>query len=78
MKNENDKLTVGDLSVGDKFIVFPEPGDNEGHGGYKGTHWIFQKVVAIKGKNAVRLTPPPPGVENWASLPDTMPVIKVL
>jgi len=77
MENENDKLTIGDLSIGDKFIVFPEPGDNKGHGGYKGTHWIFQKVSPIKGKNAVRLAPPPQGVENLVSLPDAMPVIKV-
>ena len=40
----NDKLTFSELSVGDSFIVFPEPGDNAGHGGYKGSHNVFKKM----------------------------------
>lgn len=77
MKTENEKLTFGELKVGDKFIAFPRPGDNAGHGGYKVTHWIFQKVNVLKDNNAVRFNPPPTGVKNFTSLPDSMEVIKV-
>ena len=40
----NEKLTLGELEVGDMFIVFPEPGDNDGHGGFKGAMNIFEKI----------------------------------
>jgi|GEM_PF-1685979 len=50
------KLTFGELGVGDKFIAFPTPGDNSGHGGFLGTRWIFRKIKKMNGKceNAVR------------------------
>ena len=32
------------MKVGDSFITFPDPGDNSGHGGFKGKHWIFIKT----------------------------------
>ena len=38
-----DILTFGELNDGDRLIVFPEPGDNKGHGGFLGTHYILQK-----------------------------------
>lgn len=40
----SDKLTFGDLKPGDKFIGFPLPGDDAGHGGYKQSHYIYTKV----------------------------------
>ena len=40
----HEKLTFDELSVGDSFIAFPEPGDNVGHGGYKGSHSVFKKT----------------------------------
>lgn len=36
----NQKLTVGELKPGDLFILFPEPGDNSGHGGYLRAHTV--------------------------------------
>jgi hypothetical protein len=35
----------GELAIGDRFIFQPIPGDNDGHGGFKGTHSIFTKTV---------------------------------
>ena len=41
---ENETLTFGELPIGQKFIVLPQPGDNNGHGGLKGIHYIFKKM----------------------------------
>lgn len=70
--SRNDKLTFGDLAIGDRFIGFPLPGDDSGHGGYKGTHWIYQKISKRKGlQDLVK--------DNTvvSSFPDTMLVLKV-
>lgn len=40
----SDKLKFKDLQIGDKFIGFPLPGDNEAHGGYKGGHVLYSRV----------------------------------
>lgn len=48
--NEEDILTFGELKVGQKFIGMPIPGDNAGHGGYRGAHWLFIKTqMKVKG-----------------------------
>lgn len=39
-----EPLTFGELSVGQKFIGLPLPGDNLGHGGFRGTAYIFIKT----------------------------------
>ncbi len=73
------KLLFGDLKVGDKFIVFPEPGDNSGHGGYLAGDWLRIKISPVPAEgggpdnNYVRLAD---GV--CSSFPDKMPVYKVL
>jgi hypothetical protein len=41
-----DKLRFGELAVGDRFISFPVPGDDAGHGGLRGTQFIFTKTQA--------------------------------
>jgi len=64
-----EKLTFGDLKEGDKFIGFPLEGDNDGHGGFKGTHWIFEKIDTCKGKSLKS--------ETISTYPDGMHVIKV-
>lgn len=38
-----EPLTFGELKVGDKFICLPLPGDNKGHGGFRGKYYIFIK-----------------------------------
>ena len=40
----SDKLKFGDLPVGAKFISFPVPGDDSGHGGYRQGSYLFKKV----------------------------------
>jgi len=40
-----EPLTFRDLQVGQKFICFPEPGDNNGHGGLKGAHFLYEKIL---------------------------------
>lgn len=75
-----DKNTFGDLKVGDKFIFFPQDGDNSGHGGYLGAHRVFVKVEPAEAP------PPKYGAprENakddrgvYSHMPDTMHVIKI-
>lgn len=34
-------LTLNDLKVGDKFIFFPDDGDDHGHGGFKGSEQLL-------------------------------------
>jgi len=65
----DEKLTFGELEVNDKFIAFPTPGDDDGHGGYKGVHFIFRKVSdyeSVKEKYG-----------TLSFMPKTMAVIKV-
>ena len=37
-------LTFGKVKVNQRFICLPEPGDNRGHGGLKGTYNTFTKT----------------------------------
>lgn len=39
-----EPLTFGELKVGQTFISLPLPGDNSGHGGFRGAHYIFSKT----------------------------------
>ena len=71
-KNMENKLTFGELKLGDRFISFPLDGDNSGHGGYKGDHYIFQKSKKGSTYFALRLMD-----ANHSSMPDSMYVIKV-
>ena len=38
-----ETLTFGELKIYQKFIALPLPGDNSGHGGFKGAHYVFTK-----------------------------------
>lgn len=73
---ENDKLTYGELDIGDSFIGFPLPGDNSGHGGYKQAHIIWYKTSydseLHENKKAKRFSD---GI--LSDFPDTMHVIKI-
>lgn len=40
----DEKLSFGDLKVGDIFIGFPTDGDNAGHGGYLDAYHSFFKI----------------------------------
>ena len=42
-----EALTFADLEIGDKFIEFPYPGDNHGHGGFLNGGYLFVKLPDI-------------------------------
>jgi len=48
------KLTFADLDAGDKFITFPDDGDNAGHGGYLWGAYLFLKINDQKAVNISR------------------------
>jgi len=50
-----EPLTFGELELGQKFIGFPTPGDNHGHGGFRKAAYIFTKT-------AMRITEAAPGL----------------
>lgn len=43
-EEEFEPFTFGELKEGQKFITFPSPGDNHGHGGFRNAHYLFQKT----------------------------------
>lgn len=40
-------LKFGELAVGGRYISLPFPGDNDGHGGFVGAKYIFQKIKPV-------------------------------
>ncbi len=50
-EEEFEPMTFGELKVGERFICMPVPGDNHGHGGFRGVHWIFIKINEEKAQN---------------------------
>ncbi len=63
-----EPLTFGELEKGDKFISLPLPGDNNGQGGFRGSHYIFTKTDQCEAVNNR-------GASSF--LPESMFVIKV-
>ena len=43
-------LTFGELPIGQKFIVLPEPGDNQGQGGFRQANYLFIKYIPLSGE----------------------------
>jgi hypothetical protein len=41
----NPPLTFADLDEGDVYLSFPLPGDDAGHGGFRGTNYLFKKLT---------------------------------
>jgi hypothetical protein len=78
-----ETLTFGELEVGQRFISLPQPGDNSGHGGFRGAHGILTKTDQRAPQEAPDL---PYGIPTGravgsrgvpSSCPDSMPVILV-
>jgi len=69
-----EKLTFGELEQGDKFICFPRPGDNSGHGGYKPGHRIFYKWPDFNGGFCSKSFTD----GTFSTTPDSMEVIKII
>lgn len=59
-----ETLTFGELKVGDMFISVPTPGDNDGHGGLKGAHYIFKKTE----ENTLTSTGQPYGIPTGSAV----------
>jgi len=74
-KKLEGKLTFGDLEKGEFFISFPVDGDNDGHGGYLGAHYIFQKTGEKQAKRYYL------NLKSYArftsSFPESMDIIKI-
>lgn len=73
------KLTFDDLAIGDRFISWPVPGDNSGHGGYLGAQRLFVKTSAKVPEAEVHASGAAVdgrGVE--LTIPFAMTVIKVM
>jgi hypothetical protein len=70
------KLTFGELAVGDRFVCWPIPGDNDGHGGFKGSNRLFTKSMYVNASmphSGEALN----GSGISSTFPHTMNVIKV-
>jgi hypothetical protein len=79
IEETSSKLTFKDLEPGDKFIAFPIPGDDEGHGGYKGGHvmytkWTDPNYEGFHGPNTARRV----SDNLYTQMPDSMEVIKIV
>jgi hypothetical protein len=68
-------LTFGEIPEGSKFIGFPLDGDDSGHGGYRGKHYIFTKLRLFKGKNGENAVKDCNG--TLSCFPDGMQVLPV-
>jgi len=42
-----EPLAFSELSIGDRFVALPFPGDNSGHGGFKQIHYVFMKTEKV-------------------------------
>lgn len=65
----SEKLTFGKLPIGEKFICLPVEGDNSGHGGFKGAHYIFKKMDNESGLRKTK--------GQRSTFPSTMEIIHV-
>lgn len=71
------KMRFGELEVGDRFIGFPIPGDNHGHGGYLGGNRLFVKTqMKVERMHDSGAAKNGSGVES--TFPQSMTVIKVI
>ena len=74
--DRGERLAFGDLAVGERFIVFPTGGDDDGHGGFRGAMRVFTKVAPLRDhggtSNSVREGD---GAGSW--MPATIKVIRL-
>ncbi len=74
-----EPMMFGELEDGALFISMPLPGDNSGHGGFRGPHFIFMKTNPLfsadmsQEMNCVRVKD-----GNMSNMPDTAHVIEVI
>jgi hypothetical protein len=76
--------TFGNLEVGEQFISLPQPGDNQGHGGFKGSHHLFTKIRMRVTKTDSGITYAIPHGravntkhKSQSDFPHSMPVLRV-
>ena len=71
------KLRFDDLAIGDHFIGWPVPGDNDGHGGYLGSQRLFVKTHAhVSDVHESGAASDGRGVQS--AFPKTMDVIRIM
>ena len=75
--------TFGELVVGAEFIPLPQPGDNAGHGGFKGVKLAFTKTDDVIKEIAPGM---PYGIPHGraqnrlgqsSDFPKSMPVLRI-
>lgn len=72
-----EPLTFGELKIGQEFICLPCPGDNSGHGGFRGAHYIFTKTHEVFTKAAPGLPysiPNGRAMNNHSQIPSDFPL----
>ena len=74
-----ETLSFEELKVGDRFISIPLPGDNDGHGGFRGAHHVF---IKISDKYRIRDTVLADNTQrekdkSLSNMPEGAPVIKI-
>lgn len=74
-QRKSKPLTFGELAQGAKFIWFPVDGDDSGHGGFRGKHYIFTKLRESAGKNGENAVRDHDG--TLSHMPDRMEVLPV-
>ena len=77
-----EPLTFGELEIGQKFIGLPAPGDNHGHGGFRGSAHVFVKTITEAGSPGMPYGIPHGGAVNISrgtdsNFPNSMRVIRV-
>lgn len=72
-----EKVAFGDLEIGEHFIGWPIPGDNGGHGGYKGQNRLFVKTE-MTSKEIAHSGVAKNGSNVPSTFPHSMTVIRVI
>lgn len=50
MFKDPEVFKFNELKIGEKFIGFPMPGDDNAHGGFRGTFVIYEKIKGRSNK----------------------------
>ena len=68
---QSTPLTFGELGLGKTFICFPSDGDDSGHGGFRGAHYVFIKFD--EDKSVSSQTPPDNALRMRDGVPSHIP-----
>ena len=74
--SQSTPLTFAELPMGTQFILFPQDGDDSGHGGYRGSQRLFIKSSNSDWANEANAMVLSSGCTS--NIPPTMKVLKVI